>query len=205
MQELIKSFSRKAGIAKGRLLKPITSRHLRKRLQNNNFTMVSSNCIGSKFYQELDIPYNTPFVGMFIYAPCFIKLLGNMDYYLKSDLSFIQKSKYDDMIPPEKRDRGYPVGLIGDDLEIHFLHYESEEEARTKWMRRRDRMTDNLFITFTDRDLCNESHLEMFDQLEYPNKVCFTADKYPSLQSSVWVNEYQNEPHVGAFTQSSII
>jgi len=160
--------------------------------------MISSNCIGSRFYQELVFPYNTPFVGLFIFAPCYIKMLGNLEYYLKSDLSIITKSKYEDLLPPEKRDRHYPVGLLGGDVEIHFLHYHDESEAKTKWSRRIERMNmDNLFVTFTDRDFCTEALLNQFDRMEYQHKVCFTAKKYPSVKSSVWVNEYKNEPQVG--------
>ena len=56
---------------------------------------------------------------------------------------------------------------------------------------------NNLFVTFTDRDLCNETFLNQFDQTSFKHKVCFTAKKYPSVKSSVWISEYQNEPHVG--------
>jgi len=191
------TIDRKANIAKDKAFRPLTSRILKKRLHNNAFTMVSSNCIGSRFYQELGFPYNTPFVGLFIYAPCYIQLLGDLDYYLKSDLTFISKSKYEEMLPPEKRNRDYPVGLVGD-VEIHFLHYHEETEAKDKWTRRIKRMNkENIFVTFTDRDLCTITQLNQFDQSKYQNKVCFTCKEYPSVKSSVWVNEYKNEPQVG--------
>lgn len=194
---LFSYINRKTNIATGKMFRPITSRSLKKRLNNNDFTMVSSNCIGSRFYQELVIPYNTPFVGLFIYAPCYIKMLGDLEYYLKSDLTFIAKSKYDEILPPEKRDRGYPIGQLGD-IEIQFLHYHAESEVKEKWTRRIKRMNkENIFVTFTDRDLCTEEHLNQFERMNIPRKVCFTAKEYPEIKSSVWVNEYKNEPHVG--------
>jgi uncharacterized protein (DUF1919 family) len=102
------------------------------------------------------------------------------------------------MIPREKRERQYPIGKLGDDVEIQFLHYEDESTAKAKWTRRISRMNMNkLYYTFTDRDLCNEEFIKQFDQMPFQYKVCFTAKEYPELKSTIWINEYRNEPHVG--------
>jgi len=40
------------------------------KIDNHNFSIISSNCVGAKIYQEFGLPYKTPFVGVFLFAPC---------------------------------------------------------------------------------------------------------------------------------------
>ena len=37
-------------------------------LQNTNFSIISNNCWGGYVYQEQNLPYQSPFVGLFLYA-----------------------------------------------------------------------------------------------------------------------------------------
>ena len=171
---------------------------LSRRVKKKDFTIVSVDCWGSSIYQEMGLGYNTPFVGLFFYAPCFITLLSNLEQFLQSDLEFIETSKY----PSANEDRrgkagNYPIGLLGGEVEIHFLHYESEEDARAKWNVRRARMNmDNLFVEFSDRNLCTKEHLLAFDNLPFRNKVVFTAQKHPDVRSAVWLSEFAAKPHI---------
>jgi uncharacterized protein (DUF1919 family) len=171
---------------------------LRKRIRHMDFTIISCNCWGSSIYQELGMEYNTPFVGLFFFAPCYLKLLGNLDAYLKSDLTFISTSKYS--IANESRvsqSLNYPIGLLDGDVEVHFLHCKSEEEAKEKWYSRRARMNmKNLFIGFDDRDLVEPHHLVEFDNMDFPRKVVFTAHAHPEIKSVVWLKEYNDLPFV---------
>jgi len=60
------------------------------------------------------------------------------------------KSKYYDKIKLLKKD-SYPIGILGDDIEIHFLHFSNAEEVLEKWTRRKKRMNyQNLLIKFTN-------------------------------------------------------
>lgn len=172
---------------------------LRKRVRNYDFTIISSNCWGTKIYQELGLPYNTPFIGMFFYAPCYMKLLGNIREYLQFAISFTGKSKYDEANEArEISNNYYPIGLINGDIEIHFLHSQDATECLNKWNKRLSRMNwDSLFFSFTDRDLCNEEILKTFDSLPYEQKVCFTAKEYPVFSSCVYLLEFKDEPFVG--------
>jgi len=171
----------------------VTRNIMRSRLQNTDFTIISSNCWGSRVYQELRLPYQTPFVGLYLYAPCFLYLLKNIDL-LKSELEFIDKSKY----PLQNADRRYPIGVLGGKVEIHFLHYKDAIEAREKWVTRCARINLNrIFVAFTDRDLCTPDHLYEFDHLEFAYKVAFTAQAYPRLNSVIWLPEYAGQPNIG--------
>ncbi len=97
----------------------------------------------------------------------------------------------------DKSSNYYPIGKLGDDVEVHFLHYKDEETARKKWYSRRERINmNNLFVEFSDRNLCEKSHLLEFDRLDFRNKVVFTAQYHPDIKSSVWLNEYVSENYI---------
>ena len=107
---------------------PIINFIPRRRLKNKNFTIICDNCWAGKVYQELGLPYQTPFVGMFVFSPDYIKMLKNLKHYLSGNipLKFVKESKYIKDI-----DNAYPLALL-DDIELHFLHYADEEEATQK-------------------------------------------------------------------------
>ena len=65
---------------------PIINFIPRRRLKNKNFTIICDNCWAGKVYQELGLPYQTPFVGMFVFSPDYIKMLKNLKYYLSGDI-----------------------------------------------------------------------------------------------------------------------
>ncbi|WP_051554820.1 DUF1919 domain-containing protein [Maribacter antarcticus] len=148
-----------------------------KRLTNTDFVIVSRNCWGGQVYQHLQQPYNTPFVGLFLFGPCYMKLLANFDDYMKLDLDFIMVSKY-----PESKNN-YPIGLLND-VEIHFQHYETEVEAREKWNRRKARMLENTdkdsyFFMVCDRRRINTEDLTSFHELPFKNMVSFAFCDLP--------------------------
>lgn len=132
----------------------------------------------------------SPTVGLYLNAPCYIKFISNLRYYIDLDLKFTQISRYNGRCE-------YPIGLL-DDIEIHFLHYKSEKEAYEKWNRRKQRINyDNLFIKFCDNDYCTEEHVIAFSKLNYKKKVMFTAKKYKLNKSIVYLPLAKNEERVG--------
>lgn len=164
-------------------------KYLRRFNKNVNPTIVSNNCWGGGIYEDLNIPYMSPTVGLFFYAPCYIKFVSNLKYYLNKELYFTKDSKYNVVCD-------YPIGII-DDIEIHFLHYKSEEEAYEKWNRRKQRVDyDNLYIKFCDNDLCTIDHVEMFSKLPFKKKVMFTSKKY-SIESIVYLPLCKKNGKVG--------
>ena len=172
---------------------------IRKQNKNENFTIIASNCIGTAIYKDLDIKYQTPTVGLLFFAPCYIKLISNLRYFLESPLIFTKTSKYlGDSVP-------YPIGLLDNEIEIHFLHNVDEQEAYEKWTSRLKRVNySNLYFIFTDRDLATEKEIEEFDKLDYENKVCFTAKEYPNLKSTIFVKEYDGCEYIGDLYSSKL-
>ncbi len=171
---------------------------LRRRVANTEFTIISANCWGGSIYQDLSLPYRTPFVGLIVHAPDYLELLRNLKIYLKSDLSFITNSRYPEANNRRNgKHRSYPLGVLGGKVKLHFIHYKDEAEAARKWHSRLERINlDNLFIEFDDRYLCEEKHLQEFDRLNFPHKVVFTAKSHKTIKSAVWIREYNHLPSV---------
>ena len=164
--------------------------------KEKDFCIISSNCIGLLPYQILGLQYNTPTVGLYFFAPCFIKFISNFDYYIGEKLAFKYSSFYKKANGILGSSEQYPIGVLGD-IEIHFLHYKNETDAKLKWERRVERINrNNIYFIMTDRDLCKKCDLIAFDSLKYKNKVCFTAKKY-DLKSTVQIKKFESQNCVG--------
>lgn len=137
----------------------------------DDFAVVSNNCWGAHICRHAGLPYNSPFVNLFIFPSCYLKLLENFDSVIEQSVRVCRSSRH--IADPE-----YPVGLLGDDIEIHFLHYGSMEEALSKWDRRVARLRSKprrLFAKFDDRDGCSSEHIKRFQELRGFSKVFFSS------------------------------
>lgn len=173
------------------------------RIKNKEITIVSNNCWGGFMYQSYNLKYNSPFIGLFMFAPDYIKLLDKFNDYisLNSRMEFIDKveSKFVRNIKSD-----YPIGLLKiedstnqEDIEIHFLHYSTKEEAAEKWFKRIKRVNkNNMIVKFCDRDLCTPELIHKFDLLPFKNKVCFTSTKYENLDSVCYLPPCKGLPYV---------
>lgn len=173
----------------------------RARLKNKTFSVIANNCWGAEVYQEAGLPYLTPFVGLYIFAPCYVRLLGHLKEYMGKELHFATVSRYASAnTQREAMAVKYPIGLLGEganSVELHFVHYAHEAEAKEKWTRRTRRINwDNLFVKFDDRDLATDELIETFDRLPFEKKLVFTSQNRPALQSAVWVAACKAEPCV---------
>lgn len=167
---------------------------LKKHVKNKNFTIISNNCWGGGIYQDLNLPYLTPTVGLFFYAPDYLKFVKNIKYYVDQPLAFISTSKY----KAQTNEINYPIGIL-DDIEIHFQHYHSNEEAELKWNKRKLRINyNNLFLKFCDRDLSTEALMKEFNAINNVKaKVIFTAKEYPSIKSVQFLKDFEGQDTIG--------
>lgn len=160
-----------------------------RRLKNSNFTIISSTCNGGVIYSDLKQKFNSPTINLFILPEQFIKLCKNLKFYMTCDLVECNIN------------HKYPVGILNQEIYLHFVHYHSFEEAKSKWDERKKRINyDNLYFMMTDRDGCTEEIIKEFDQLPYKNKVIFTSNQYPQYKSTIFCDEYVNEKEVGVLT-----
>ena len=58
------------------------------RNKNKSFTIISNDCWGAEVYIDTNTQYLTPFVGLMLMAPCYIKLLQNLEIIKSKQLTF---------------------------------------------------------------------------------------------------------------------
>jgi len=149
----------------------------RKLLKFTDFTIISNNCWGGLVYQYFGLQYASPTIGLFMMDDDYIKFLENLDYYLSQTLVFIShgESKYKERLQGETTAKDcYPIALL-DDVEVHFMHYKTEDEAQNKWEYRKQRINKNrLLVKMSQRSSDDVTILERFELLPYKNKICFT-------------------------------
>lgn len=174
-----------------------TLKYRRKKIINDDFTIISNNCWGGFIYQSYGLEYKTPTIGLFFMAEDYIKFVYNIKKYIDLKLEFIEPSetKYIDYFENHDKFGEYPIGKLGD-IEIHFLHYKSEEEAFDKWNRRVKKINwDRILFKFNDQNLCTLDLIEKFSKLPVENKICFTSKEC----------DYDNVYHIKSFYKNSNI
>ena len=181
--------------------KKIKQFYYKKRLKKHDFTIISNNCWGTRTYQRFGLPYQSPFQSLFIYAPDYIKLLENFSIENLIIKKFITKkeSKYfDELIKDDElATTDYPIGVLVNDIELHFLHYKTAKDAKEKWDKRVQRINFNsILFKFSDGYLATDIHIKTFNQLPFKNKICFTSKEYPTLENIVYMDKFKNQNHV---------
>lgn len=161
-----------------------------KKLENRNFTIISSNCNGGVIYSDFKQRFDSPTINLFIMPNDFIKFCQNLEYYMECELHEVLDSSF-----------SYPIGILDNEIKIYFMHYSSFDEAKKKWDTRKKRINyNNIFFMMTDRDGCSYQNIIDFDSLKYKNKIIFTSKKYENIKSSIFCDEFQNDNEVGILT-----
>ena len=166
------------------------------KIRNKDITIISNNCWAGIFYRNNNLKYLSPTLGLFFMAEDYIKFIYNIKHYMNQDLEFIniENSKHKDYL--KKLNYNSPIGKI-EDIEIMFLHYNSNEEAREKWNRRKARINwDNIIYKFSDQNMCTYEHLKKFNDFKAKNKICFTTRKYDELDT-IQIKKFEKSENVG--------
>lgn len=163
-------------------------------------TIISSNCFAGRIMQDLHYEYNSPTLGLYFFTDDYIKFLKNLKYnLLEATLTFTNESKYP--IGNERRNKWlfkYPIGLLDDEIEIHFLHYNSEEEAKKKWQRRASRVNfEDLIVIGMQQNLPSLKAIEEFCKLPFKKKVYFVTEDMPQLKNAIYIPEFKRMQEVG--------
>lgn len=156
------------------------ARSVRSRLKNTELTIISQNCIGGVFSHDMGLEFRSPTVNLFLPAADFIKFVENLQYYLNEELEMSWGETY-------------PIGKLAD-IELHFVHYETCEQAQSAWERRKKRVDfSKIVVLSTDRDGFDGEIFEKWKQIPYP-KLLFTARKeFASDADSVYFPEYEQD------------
>lgn len=166
-------------------------------------SVITTNCFAGRIMQDLGMEYNSPTLGLYFMYPDYIEFLQHLEFYLKeAPLTFAPCSKFP-LCNQRRKERAkthhwYPIGLLDGKVEIHFLHYHSEEEAAVKWRRRAARVNwDNLLVIGMEQNQCTEADIRAFDALPYEHKLFFSTRELPALKSNVYMPEFAGHGEVG--------
>ena len=145
-------------------------------LKQKDVTILSNFCIGGAIYNDLGLQFLSPTINLFFGHHGFIDLVNNLEEYRTAEL--IDTGNSDNFNGKKTpvcilRKEGFP------DVEIHFNHYNSYEEAREKWFSRYDRIVkDKIYLIISavnDHDLIDE-----YAELPYPKVIFSNVDSDPS-------------------------
>ena len=162
----------------------------RQRLNNRNFTIISSDCTGGMVYKELGMEFKSPTINMFFNAKDFITFCKDISYWINCPMIEVEE------------DVPYPVAELGKGgIRIHLMHYKSVEEAQEKWNARKKRINyNNIYFIMNDRNECSYKIMKEYDELPLDNKVLFTHVPHEELKSSFYIKGYENECCVPVMT-----
>jgi len=166
-------------------------------------SIITNNCLSGFLCQDLKLPYLSPTVGLYFFFPDYIEFLSDIKGNLAGGLQFVKDSKYpigNDRI--RKHKKSYPIAMLNEKIEIHFLHYETEKDAESKWIRRSERINfENLIILGTELDLCSQTDIQDFNNLNFSKKHFFTRNEY-NLASTIYIEKFKNNLKIGDPYQS---
>ena len=161
-------------------------------------SFVSSNCFAGRLYQDFDMEYTSPTVGLWFLPADYVEFCKKMPYFLNSEIIWTECSKTEiGNLNREKAEHYYPMGLIDGKIEVHFLHYDSCIEAWKKWKRRAKRIDyEHAFFIGMDQNGCTEADIKAFDALPFRKKVFFSS-KPVEGDSVIFIPEFQAQGYVG--------
>ena len=163
-------------------------------LRNRDFTIISNDCWGGLVYQRFGLPYNSPFVGMWITADDYIRLISDLPMYLACPLRVVDYSRHPTVRMWRARHRDCPVGQLGD-VELQLEHFDGPNQARLDWERRVERVQlDRLWVKWDGfKDGATAAHRAAFDRMPFARKVMFV--KAPTAEAcAVVVPNYHQHP-----------
>lgn len=147
-------------------------KYLRRRLKNHDFSLLTNNCVGGVICHNLNMPFLSPTVNLWMPVNDFLCFLNDLPYYLNCPV----EEMHEDGI-------SYPIGLLrhGEEtVRLYFMHYDSFAQAVEKWSVRAKRVDFNHLYIILDYP-ANSSSLEQqaqvkkcFDSLPYSHKVMLT-------------------------------
>ncbi len=165
----------KSQVAISAIVEKVFSCQLRKKLNNHNFSIICSNCIGGIIYNRLEEKFLSPTINLWMNQKDFLLFVSNLTEYLEQEIEFID-SAYD-----------YPVGKLSprgghSDVVLYFNHAHSCEEAQNDWNRRKCRINaENLYIIMYDRDGITRDDILQLRHIACNNVVVFSESKYPDI------------------------
>ena len=174
-------------------------RNMRQNLKNRDFTLLAPNCMGGILLHDLGLRFLTPTVNLMMTQTDFLQFVLHLDEYLSGEFIFFQHHEFTCPCAHLHRE-GLP------DVDVHFTHYHTEEEAEKKWHERAERINlDNLFVFLEERDGITRADLEKLGELQVRGVLAFTCNPYPDLPYCVYLPKYHEVGEVGNILEKRLI
>ena len=169
-EEVIRSICETYAVSRERILHSGVMRQPRfdfaqyMRLRESGVSIIANMCWGGALYKRLGLRCMSPFRDLYLTDENYLRLLGNMKDYCSMTPAF---SRFD----RDSFGTRHPVMAL-DDVELHFNHVETPEEATCQWNKRVDRINwDNLFVMMQTSRKASELQFNALDR--YQKKICF--------------------------------
>lgn len=144
-----------------------------------NYTIISNNCSGAALYHDIGSMFYSPTILLQILPSQYPRFCKHLKKYMAMEVE-----RYTDFTPQEEAEMYhllggnmpyFPVGRLGD-IAILFQHYDSFEEAKSKWDSRKQRIDyDHLgYIFVLEREY--KAAAQAFGNLNLPNSALFMRD-----------------------------
>lgn len=161
-------------------------------LEHEKFTVLSNDCWGQALYSGYGLPYQTPLIGSGMYSDCFLRFLGDIEGYLRSPLRFVNQTRYPGLRRIRSQRRPWPIAVLRGDVEIHFMHYQSEYKSRRAWEGGLEQLhLDRIAVKFTaDKDGATDEQVARFADLPFERKLLISRRRRPEFECAVHTPDY---------------
>ena len=141
-------------------------------VKNSDVSILCNCCIGGTMYNDLGMRFLSPTINLYFGHHGFIDWVNHFDEYRDAELVDTGAFEIN-----ENGGHG-PICILQKDglpaVEIHFLHYNSYEEAKQKWFERYERINPNKIFCVIEAMAEHEHGLiDEYAELPY-NKIIFT-------------------------------
>lgn len=137
--------------------------YYRKKLKNNRFSIISSDCIGGVLYHDLGCKFTSPTINLIV--PEFLIFVKSLKHYIEVE-----------PIPAGYSKKGEPIIML-DNIEIIGVHYHNHVELINKWNERKLRINwNNIVLISSDKFIKTTLEKEEFANLPFP-KLLFTGKR----------------------------
>lgn len=167
-------------------------KRMRSRLKSENITFLCPNCIGGILFHDLGLEFQSPTINLMMTQHDFLKFITDPEKYLNGKLEFF-----------EHESKAYPCAKLYD-ITVNFTHYETKEEAESKWNLRKLRIDkDNTFIFLMERDGLTKQDIMSLGKLPVRGILVFTANDYPDIPYTLFLPKYNADGEVGNILKKS--
>lgn len=132
-------------------------------IKKRHVTIFVNNCWGGFTYHKLGLEFLSPLINMAIPDEDYIKFLENPRQYIDSELYYTGNMDDENI--------SFPTAKC-EDVDLYLIHYETFEEAKTIWNKRKNRINwENMMVVFSTENL---DLAKRFLDLKYEHKICFS-------------------------------